>query len=182
MTTFKWHVSAYLHWLIFQLQLYSVDQKPILRVYYDNVGGDPVMKFHIRPYVWILMKIRNFQCYCSDLDLWPSTKWLDPCLLMRFEPVWKCFPIATLPAERVQDRLICYVLLVNRDYVIFIWTRLVGKVTIWNHFHIGSKWIMNQIGPRWKRYWEDSKLTERWKASVAAGRLFRPQDEYKMTV
>ena len=48
MTTLKWHVSAYLHWLIFQLQLYPVDKQPILWVYFEDVGGDPVMTFHRR--------------------------------------------------------------------------------------------------------------------------------------
>ena len=47
------------------------------------------MTFHRRPYLWILMKIRNFQC--SDIDLWPSTKWLPPCLLMRFEPNYNLY-------------------------------------------------------------------------------------------
>ena len=36
--------------------------------------------------------------------------------------------------------------------------------------------ISVQIGPRWKRYWEDSTITEKGEASVAARRL-RPQEE-----
>ena len=44
-----------------------VDQQTILWVYYEDVGGDPVMTFQRKLYLWILMKIRNFQC--SDIDL-----------------------------------------------------------------------------------------------------------------
>ena len=49
--------------------MYPVDQRPNLWVYYEDVGGDPVMTFHSGPYSWILMKIRNFQCSDITYDL-----------------------------------------------------------------------------------------------------------------
>ena len=55
------------------------------------------------------MKIRNF--HCSDIDLYPSTKWLPPCLLMRCEPMWKWFQIATF-SHRVrssQVKMLCII-------------------------------------------------------------------------
>ena len=56
------------------------------------------------------------------------------------------------------------------------------------HFPLGTfggvaRWLIgNPDRAPLKKYWEDSTLTERGKASVATGRLLRPQDEYKMTV